>query len=306
MEKTNAVLVFLIIIVFVLASQKTNEIVPQDDTEDDTDYSSLVKPKVSFNGQNFFKTGTTIDTEYVKVVRDNGDERKDLGNFRLDGSTMETTPNYNYKFYFFMNNSKPSDTYYVDTQEYTSPIMEAIDPQVGSGCQMDSSPTFAAYDEHGNIQTTSANAQSMGASQTKTVTILVKSHSYKCYGTPNAPKDNAICIIYDSNNFTGVETNTGYMSVPKTVMESTAATTSFTSIGIVCAKLPVLQNLEEKKIFVTLTSGSKDPTSNLTVVSDDIAFDLNRNTLEEIWGYTDEDGNSLGVNATELGAIRIS
>ena len=38
----------------------------------------------------------------------------------------------------------------------------------------------------------------------------------------------------------------------------------------------------------------------------DIAFDLNQDNLEEIWGYDDESGNDLGVPAVTLGTIYVS
>ena len=300
--KNNILWAILLIGVLVFVSQQ-----PAPTTIDDTDYSSLVDAGVSFTGRNLHVPGTALSSEDVRVIRLNGgDERKDLGYFSLDSTSMDVTPNVDYKFYYFMNTS-PSGLYYVDVEDYTGLVQDAVDNVFGEGCTIDTNPTFWVLDENGATQTASANAQSLGASETRDVTINIKARSDKCYGMPDAfeeNKQNSVCFIYDGDIISSVDANTGRTIKPKSIRDSGNAT----SKTMDCYKFPIIQDTEVISLGVTITASSSEPTSahNITVMSEDICVDLNADTLGEIWGYEDEDYTNLCAPEIDLGRIYIS
>lgn len=265
---------------------------PKQLVAEDSNLVNLVDADVSFTGQDKYVAGTSTTSESVRIFRYDGTAVTDLGAKSLNSGLLSVKPESNYKFFFYMNGTLPSSNYYVDVQEYTGKVQDAVDNLVGIGCSIDTSPNVVVRNSNGNVQSATANAQSISASQSVDVEIDVKSHIGKCYGTPDAPKGNAICFAYNTAAFSNVKPNTKWISVPASV--------SSLDLGTVkCYEFDVLENGAKQTLTVTLQSVA-DPTTahNISIYTDDIAFDLNLDTLEEIWDFTDESGNELARNIT--------
>ena len=261
----------------------------------------MIDADVSFNGVNKYASGTALTSEYVRVLRLNNGG-KDLGAKSLNSGALSVTPEADYKFHFFFNSSGPSSTYYVDTQDYTAKIQDSVDNVVGQGCAIDTDPTVTVRTSSGQTQTAASNAQAISAAATVNVEVDIRAHTDKCYGTPNAPKGNAICFGYDTTYFTTVKPNTKWISVPRSV--------TGLSLGTVkCYEFATIADGQRETLTVKLTANAEPTTAhNISIYIDDISFDLNADNLAEIWDFTDESGNQLSdiISSTADGYIRVS
>lgn len=284
--KNNVFWAIVLVVIFFYMSENNPAVVIEQDAT--SGLEALVDGQVSFNGRNMFKTGTSITSEDVRVLT----EGNDLGNFTLDSGRLDVTPNENYKFYFFMNATGPSTTYYVSSQDYTAPVQDATDNVVGDGCEIDTTPSIVIKNSNGQSNMPGTQ-QAVGTTETVSMEISVKPNLDTCYGTPGAPKKNALCLNYNSTAFTTVESNTNWISTPQSFVGA-----DLTNRNVLkCFEFDVLEDGARDTMTVSLTSGATDPTAtshNISVFVDDIAFDLNADNLEEIWDYVDEDNNQLG------------
>jgi len=229
--------------------------------------------------------------------------RTDLGTKSLNSGALNVNPNVDYKFYFFMNESGPDTDYYVDVQDYTGKLQDSTDNVAGKGCSIDTNPVVVVRNSAGQTQTASSNAQSLAANNNVDIEIDIKSHTDKCYGTSDAPKGNAVCFNYNSNAFSDIKSNTQFISIPKSVNSLGLGTMK-------CFEFNVLEDGAKNTLTIQLQGGSTEPTisHNISIFTDDIGFDLNANNLNEIWDFTDEDGNQLArvITSTADGIIYIS
>ena len=298
MVKSNILFAIILIGVLIFISKQP---VPEQPTQD---FTGLIDAGVSVTGRNLYEPGTSLSTEDVRVFKDG----IDLGYFSLDSTAIPVTPGLDYKFYFFMNAS-PSTNYYVDVLDYIGLEQDAVDDIYGEGCAIDTKPTFWVINSAGSTQTSSSNAQSLAASGSAEISINIKAHSEECYGIPDAKennKANTVCFMHNSSAmFSKIETGTGSTITPASI--STSGNASERNI-ISCFKFPVIANAESAELLVTITAGSTEPTSNsnITVMSQDICFDINKDNLDEIWGYQDEDNEDICGLAVKLGEIYIS
>ena len=267
--------------IFMFGGDKADAITPAG-----VDLCSVVEPEASFTAERMFVKGTAIATEYVRVFKMDG-EGKDLGQTSTNSGTLSTTPNGLYRVMYGENSS----TYYTQVEDYTAPCQDATDNKVGTLCYIDTDPTVTVFDENSAVQSASANAQAVTANDEVGITVRVKVAADKCFGNPSATGDNAICFAYNNSAFTSIEADTGTADLPYAV---TAYSASGTSIN--CYNLVKLADRAQIDIPVTLKSGSSEVTlvNNASIYLDDIAFDLNADSLEEIWGFNDEDNNALG------------
>ncbi len=288
------VLAFLFIFLYSQDSQTTSQ------TEFITN-PNLIDGDVTFYGQDMYVKSLDIGTEYVRVFRFN-DETKDLGYKSLSGGQLSTSPDSEYKFYFYMS-SMPSSNYYISMMDYTGSQQDATDDILAKGCLIDKDLHFAALDPSDNIITL-GSALSISTSEEKDITVRVKVFSDKCYGTPDAPLPNVICFAYDASYFQRVKAQSPTVSVPSSI----SAMSQASGKTLKCYQMALLKDSEFTEISVNIL-GHKDndprDQDDIEVFIDDIAFDLDASTLEEIWGYTDESGNQLGADAEHLGAIEI-
>ena len=304
MENNKLWALVLLGIFLYLSSQSSSTVIVQqaDGTSNNSNLENLVNADISFTGLNKYVRSTALTGELVRVFRLNG-IRQDLGTFSLNSGAMNVDPGVAYKTYFFMNSTGPDTDYYVDSQDYTGKVKESTDNLAGEGCAIDTNPVVVVRNAAGQVQSSSANAQAVSASTNVEIEIDVKSHSSKCYGTPDAPKDNAICFNYNSNAFSDIKSNTNYIAVPRSV--------SNLGLGsIKCFGFKKLENAGLDTLSIQLQAGSTEPTitHNISVFTDDVGFDLNANNLNEIWDFTDESGNQLTrvINSTPDATIYIS
>lgn len=302
--KNNVVWAILVLILIISFSNKNPQTTKQTLTitaDQTSDLVSLIDAGVVFTGANKYLAGTSLSTESVRVMSENG-ENKDLGYKSLDSGTLSVSPEKNYIFYFFMNTT-PSTQYYVDKQLYTGKLQDSVDNVIGKGCSIDT-PLVVVRSSSGATQKSTATGETIGASSSSAVEVEIKSHSDKCFGTPNAPKNNVVCFNYHSAAFSAVKANTNFVSVPRSITASVN-----NSNANACYEFPLLADAETAILTVTLTS-SADPTTddNISIFVDDMGFDLNQEFLSEIWDYTDESGNQLGysVTSTPRNYIRVA
>jgi hypothetical protein len=269
------------------------------------DLCKLVDGQASFTGQDKFLSGTSRSTDWVRVIEINGDGMKrDIGQISMNSGSQGITPNHNYKLYFGENTTSTSRYTYLE--EYTGPCQDATDNKVGYLCTVDTSPTTTVYDENGDVNTAENNAQAIGAGEIVDVSVKVKVAADQCYGNPQAPGKNAICFDYNSSIYSSVKGDTPGQDVPYSV--SSGKTAGF---GQECYELDKLSDTQSQIVNVKLTplSGDTNPATtdgNVTVSLEDVAFDLNQDTLEEIWGFEDEDNNNLGQTSAVTDTIHVS
>lgn len=298
MDNSTNALLFIIVLILLFGSTKE---ATTSGTSLPTDVASLVNPSVIFNANNMYTSGTSITTEYVRIFKQNGEE-KDLGYKSVNAGSLQLSPNEKYKFYFFMNTS-PSLNYYVDVQEYTGKVQDSVDNVIGQGCAVDNSLTYATLDDKGRVQANGTNVIDMSTNTKKDIALRIKSHMGKCYGNPDAPegKGNVICIDYTAGIGLSFSANTALVQTPSSIASN------LTGSGV-CFQFPILENGAGIDLPLSINSGSTEITSdhNMTVWADDLGFDINADDKSEIWGYTDEDGNRLGSIPIKLGTIRVS
>jgi len=257
-----------------------------------TDLSQVVSPVASFTGQRMFKTGTALTGEWVRVIRVGSS--KDLGLISMNSGTLAVTPKSNYKLYFGENSS----TYYTHPMDYVGPSQDGTDDVVGEECYIDTTPTTTTFDEYGQVQDgAGGNDQTLAASGTYEVAFRVKVSAEQCWGNPNSPVPNAACILYNSSAYTSITSDKQTANTPYSI-SSAYGTTGY---NIVCFQQKLLQDneFEDTKLTVKTSSTWADTHGNvnLTLYLDDAAFDLDQDTLAEIWGYEDESNNNLGCTS---------
>ena len=255
------------------------------------DLCGLVESEVSLTGQRQFLAGTQLTAEWARIIKVNGDNTvKDKGQVSLNSGTSDTNPEGKYKIYFGENSS----TYYTHPKDYTAPCKDATDDIAGNLCTIDTTPTLTFFDEFGRPST----ATSIAAGDVKDVSVRVKVSADECYGNPNAPGKNAICLKYNSSStgYTSVKASTPTQDTPYLIASGNATT----GYAIDCYELDLLKDTEFQDITVTLKAADNFVYStgqNVSVTINDIAFDLDADTLDEIWGFEDEDNNELGTTA---------
>ena len=282
-----AVIIVAIIMLKPAAIDTTNNGVPT--TNGGIDLCKLVESEMSFTGQRMFLASTALTAEWARVIKSNGDGTiKDKGQISMNSGTTDTVPKAAYKIYLGENSS----TYYTQPKSYTAPCSDATDDIGGVLGYIDTTPTLTAFDEYGRPST----AQALVAGDVKDVSVRVKVSADQCYGNPNAPSKNALCVKYITNNsgYDSIKASTPSQDTPYTISANNATT----KYAIDCYELDLLKDTEYQDI--TLTLDVKDSFvytsehTNITVMVDDIAFDLDADTLDEIWGFEDEDNNELG------------
>jgi len=304
--KNNVLWAIVLIIIFIYLSQ-SNDISPvtkQPNSTENTPLANLIDADVTFTGVDKYVGGTSLlSNELVRIFRLNG-AREDLGTKSLNSGTLAVTPNVNYKFYFFMNSSVPSTNFYVDVMDYTAKVQESVDNLVGKGCSIDTTPKISVRNPDGAVQTSRSNAYTLGASESADFEVSISSHTDKCYGTPNAPKKNVVCFGYDASDFTNIKTNTNWVTPPRSILDLSR---NSDQDSLKCYNFNLLENGVKDTLTVELTTNG-NPAHNISIFTDDIGFDLHKNTLAEIWDYTDETGNQLArvINATPDGFIYLS
>ena len=71
----------------------------------------------------------------------------------------------------------------------------------------------------------------------------------------------------------------------------------------------MLADTGSQTISVTLDASATQPTGqghNVTIMLDDVAFDLDQDNLDEIWGFQDESNNNLGAAVVKTNSIQVS
>ncbi len=271
------------------------------------DLCKLVDGQMSFTGQRLFLTGTSLPTEAVRVIRQGS--IMDLGTTTMNSGTLAVTPNVDYKLYFGENATTGSSaSYYTAVETYKTLCQDATDDKVGVLCAVDTTPSITVFDENNQVQsitTVATNAQAMGASDVVDVKVKVKVSADKCYGNPGSPKMNAICFSYNSTAFDSVKANTPVSVVPYSVSSDPQKPAGYAQS---CYEMNKLSDTGSQIFTVTLDASSTEPVNvnAINITLEDTAFDLDQDTLGEIWGFEDETNNNLGLSIQRKQSIQVT
>jgi len=272
------------------------------------DLCKLVDGQVSFTGQDKYLAGTARSTDWVRVLELNGDTNKrDLGQTSMSSGTLGVTPEGQYKLYYGENTSDTARYTYVES--YTAPCKDSTDNKVGYLCTV-GTPTLTVFDENGQVQSgAGTNAQAMGASDIVDVEVKFKAVADQCYGNPQAPSKNAVCFGYNGTIFDSVKANVPSSAIPYSISTDSDDGTNPTGYSQVCYELDLLADTSSQILTVTLDASATEPTGqnhNVSITTEDVNFDLNQDTLAEIWGFSDETNNNLGAAINRAGHIQVS
>ena len=313
MKEGTIIAIAIIAVGLILANQgKTSDTgnVNTGNSGGGVDLCKLVDGQMSFTAQDKYLSGTARDTDWVRVIELNGDDKKrDLGQISTKSGTQGVTPESKYKLYYGENTTSTSR--YTFVESYTAPCQDATDHKVGYLCTVDTAPTITVFDENGQVQSgAGTNAQAMGASDILDVEVKVKAAADKCYGNSQATdgKKNAICFGYNGTVFDRVKVNTGSSSVPYSI-STDSSDYNPTGYSQSCYKLDILEDTKSQLFTVTLDASATQPTGqdhNITIMLEDVDFDLNQDTLDEIWGFEDESNNDLGAAVIKTNSIQVS
>ena len=312
MKEGTMIALAIIVVGFLLANQGGNTPAnPTGGNDGNTntgggvDLCKLVDGQVSFTGQNLYLAGTTNTSDYVRVLEINGDGKKrDLKQTSMDSGTLGVSPEGKYKLYYGENASETSK--YIYHEEYSAPCQDATDNKVGYLCQIDIAPTVTVFDENGQVQSGTTNAQAVGVSGIIDIEVKVKAAADKCYGNPQAKSKNAICFAYNSTTFDSVKSNSASSVIPYSVSSDAQKPASYAQS---CYELDLLADTSSQLLTVTLDGASTEPTGQghaINVTLEDVASDLNQDTLDEIWGFSDETNNNLGAGVYRLAGIQVT
>ncbi len=310
MAKNEGVLIAGAIIVAVLLLGQQQPAPPAGDDGSGNgggviDLCKLVDGQASFTGQRMFLTGTALPAEAVRVIRQGS--IMDLQLTSMDSGTLAVTPNAAYNLYFGENaTTGASASYYTAVESYTAPCQDATDDKVGVLCQIATSPTVTIFDENGQVQSGTTNAQAMGVSDVIDIEIKIKAAADQCYGNPSSLKKNAICFGYNSTVFDSVKANTPVSAVPYSVSSDANKPAGYAQS---CYEINLLKDTGSQVIIVTLDASAEQPTGinhAINVTLEDTAFDLDQDSLAEIWGFEDETNNNLGAAIQRQASIQVS
>jgi len=295
-------LVIVGVVAFMLFGNQGGEPAAQDPTnQGGVDLCLLVDGQASFTGQRMFVAGTALTSSHVKVLKMNGGTVvKDLGYKSMDSGTVSLSPNANYKLYYGEN----STTYYTAPETYVAPCQESTDDKVGVLCTIDTSPTITVWNENGAVNTDTSAEQEIAADEVVSVEVKIKATADECYGNPDCPGDNAICFEYNSTIIQSVKASSGSQAMPYIIGAASAAGEVTT-----CYKSAKIADTGSETLTVTITPASgQNPTDvdDITIKYDDCAFDINADSLAEIWGFEDEDNNNLGDTSVETTEIYLN
>ena len=295
-KSDTLVMAAVVIIAIVLLKPATDDTTPT--TNGGIDLCKLVESEVSFTGQTMFNIGTARPQQHVRVIRENGDGTiKDKGLILMDSGTTDTKPKASYTLYFGENSS----AYYTHPLDYTAPCEDATDDKTGILCTIDTTPSITVFDEFGRPMTVvGTNDQTIGTGESVDVSVQVKVSADQCFGNPYAPKKNAICFGYNSTAYESVSVIGGTaLATPFAVAANSVSDVGGLSQVYKCFELDLLKDVERATLNVNIKAASSiNPggvNNNISVTVNDIAFDLDADTLDEIWDFQDEDDNELGI-----------
>ena len=162
-------------------------------------------------------------------------------------------------------------------------------------CTVDTAPTITIYNSDGQVLTNGSNVQAIAQDEVVDVEVKIKAAADKCYGNPEALSKNALCFEYNSTTYQSVKGNTPSSAIPYSIGSEQRV-----GFATSCYQLDLLADTGSQIMKVTIKPATgKNPAANvednISIKMEDVDFDLNQDTLEEIWGFEDESNNNLGA-----------
>jgi len=271
------------------------------------DLCTVVQPTASFTGQRMFQETTALTSDWVKIIKEN-DILSDLGYVTMNSGTKDLQPKMKYKLYYGLNSSATAG-YYPALESYEGPCAEGTQAKVGVLCLRDTAPTVTVKNEDRDAQSGATNAQAISSDDEKTVYLKLQTASKKCYGNPQiSDKQNVVCFKYNTTIWDSVTVPDSTLRGTPQGLDSSYGATGF---RIACYEFKTLKNNEYVEVPVKINSAvsiNPDSTGNISFYLDDVDYDLDAYTLQEIRGYEDETYNDLGVAVvtTSPGSISVS
>lgn len=258
------------------------------------DLCTVVQPTLSFTGQRMFQETTALTSDWVRIIKENNG-LSDLSSVSMNSGTKDVEAKVKYKLYYGLNSSATAG-YYPALETIDGPCTEATTAKIGKLCLRDTAPSVTIKNDDGDVQAGATNAQALGADEVKTVSIKIQTASKKCYGNPQiTDKQNIICFKYNTTGWDLVSVPDATLRTAPQGLDSTYGATGF---KIACYEFKTLKDNEQVIIPVKIDSAvSVNPLAalNISIYLDDVDYDLDAYTLQEIRGYEDETFNDLGV-----------
>jgi len=247
-------------------------------------------------------TVTSFDLYSQNSDITNGSHRVFVGGtdkgYVAEGGSVTVAPENNVKVIFGEN----STSHYSVVKEQTAPCAGTLEISAGL-VAYDNSPSFTIWTEEGQVQSATANNQSMATDTVYNNPLRIKSTSKTSLGNPTHPdKGNIVCLQYNRTAYDSMSIDGADPSLTPNAVPAQA------SYKESCYYIPVIPNDpndgndgEWNGEIVTDTSatwvgGTDAQYANVTIYDTDL--DLDADTLAIIYGVEDEDKNDIGSLAS--------
>ncbi|MBI4029315.1 MAG: hypothetical protein HY376_03035 [Candidatus Blackburnbacteria bacterium] len=261
---------------------------------------------VTVDNTNALTRGTSPG-EYTRIFLVNG-ARQDLGQF-AEGGTKSLNGGDNVVAYHAENSTTASSGYYTSKKEYTLECTGATASHNDEAqlYQYDNGITLSYKNQNGEVNT----AQSVAANSKYDFDVTLRTSALRSWGNPELTGNpNALCFQYNNTVFTTLDwkiggVNQGFIPTPQ--VHSGNNTVSGQN-AFKCFGAPVKMNTDKLEGVLHVETGSIAglPINSINVTTEDGDYDLDADTLAEIKGLQDEDGNDLGMVGIYLRPIDIT
>lgn len=239
-------------------------------------------------------------THRVFVKHQGSDIWTDKGRY-AEGATMSFEPGDEYRVYLMENSTGADGGYYTTEVNGIFPCARTHTIQ-GHVARLDAGPSVTVKNSDDQAQSATANAQAIGAGQSKRIKIKLAANQYDFVGNPNSDGNNIICFNVNKTVFERPDVaNFGVASQPT----NTPSTHCSNCDIFYCEEFPKIEQNTEEEVAVTFTAkASQNPTlaHNSTFYVFDSDIDLDAVDLSRIDGVEDEQGNDLGYTTTAYAA----
>lgn len=167
---------------------------------------------------------------------------------------------------------------------------------VGDLAAYDNSPSFTIWAEDGSVQSSSANAEAMGADTAYNNEMKIKVTSKKAYGNPDHPgKGNIICFLRNTTTMDSVTLDGAKSAYTPNAANTTGGKQQDCWYFPIIVNDPNDANDGEFIGTVVTDTAATQPTThdNITIHIFDSCVDLDADTLEILYDVQDEDKNAL-------------
>lgn len=245
---------------------------------------------ISLNSHDKFKKNTDITDGDHRVFLNGADK-----GWVADAGTVTATPGDSITIYFGLN----STTYYPVVETGMVSCSGTMDLDAAM-TKIDNTTSWLFKNQDGSTMSTSVG-QDMSASTRYDLSLTIKATAKSSIGNPDLDGKNAVCFQYNTTAYSNVKIDgTSIIGIPFGLPASR------TGYSWTCNGIPAIENdpdvpgdetfegtliVETKSTFTSVSTGAG---LNISAILWDYSVDLHADTLAEIIGREDEDGNDIG------------